>query len=207
MTARNDDGLDTEVATPDLSVYSSLADRPVVIDDDVPPPTQSRLTVLVVLAAVLVLAAIVAAIVVVARGGDDSPADTVTKADGGAKADQQSGTGTGVPAALSISVDAPAAVVAGQTARFVVHYRDGEGIFSGGSEDWGDIGTSSISEAKCESSTPAADALDATYVVRHKWSEVGTYPVAIGVTTYTCQAGQAVPETKTTTLQVSVGPR
>lgn len=204
MTARNDNGPDTEVSAPDLSVYSTLADRPVIVDDDGPPATQRRLTVLVVVAAVVVLAAIAAAIIVVARAGDET---VVTKPGAGAQADQQSGTGTGVPEALSISVDAPAAVVAGQTARFVVHYRDGEGIFSGGSEDWGDIGASSISQGTCESSTPGPGALDAAYVVRHRWSEVGTYPVTIGVTTYTCQSGQPVPETKTATLQVSVDPR
>jgi hypothetical protein len=109
--------------------------------------------------------------------------------------------------ALTISVDAPATVAAGVPAHFVVHYADGEGVFSGTIEDWGDVGVGSGSQAPCTGSTPAPGALQDSYVATHTWADPGSYPVAISVTTYTCRAGQAVEETKRADLTVVVTPR
>jgi hypothetical protein len=109
--------------------------------------------------------------------------------------------------ALTISVDAPATVVAGVPAQFVVHYADGEGVFSGTIEDWGDVGVGSGSQAPCTGSTPAPGPLKDSYVAMHTWTDPGTYPVAISVTTYTCRGGQAVEETKRADLTVVVTPR
>jgi hypothetical protein len=112
----------------------------------------------------------------------------------------------GAPAALTVSVRAPATVVAGHPARFGVSYTDGEGIFSGGIEDWGDVGVGSANQAACGSG-PVATALNDRYVATHTWPEEGTYPVSIAVTSYTCTNGRATQETRKAQLTVVVDAR
>jgi hypothetical protein len=193
---------DIEVSNPEVPAGIEPAvfapdDRPVIALAS-PPPSRQRRPALVVAAVLLPIAAIVVGVAVFLGGGDD----VVAKPAGpGPKAPAV----PAVPFALSITVDAPATVVAGEDARFVVQYADGLGIFSGGSEDWGDVGASSTRRAVCGTPAAAATALDDSYVVQHAWDAAGTYPVIISVTTYTCQGGEAVEETATTTLQVTVG--
>jgi hypothetical protein len=110
-------------------------------------------------------------------------------------------------APLAVSVRAPARVVAGQPARFVVSYTDGHGIFAGGVEDWGDTGVGSVSLAACDASPPAAAPLHASYVATHSWRKAATYPVSFAVTTYTCSNGRATEETRNARVTVVVNPR
>ncbi|MDQ1621475.1 MAG: hypothetical protein QOE19_4044 [Actinomycetota bacterium] len=201
-------GRDIDVSARGSDMVETLDDRPVVLPDDrpvvvrddlpvvVPDPRRPRLRrpVLVIGAAAILVAA-TAAGVAAFLGGQD----TVV-----AEATDQGPPAAVVPAALAVTVDAPAQVVAGEQARFVVHYTDGEGIFSGRTEDWGDAGVGSGSVQACGAAAPAAGLLDDTYVVRHGWEKAGTYPVRFEVTTYTCTAGQPVMETRSTKLQVSV---
>lgn len=112
-----------------------------------------------------------------------------------------------VPAGLRVSVRAPATVVAGRPARFVVSYSDGAGIFSGATEDWGDTGVGSVSLAACTASAPAAVALQASYVAAHTWAKADSYPVSFTVTTYTCHDGRAKEETRTARVTVVVAAR
>jgi hypothetical protein len=111
------------------------------------------------------------------------------------------------PAGLGVVVEAPDTVVAGETARFVVRWTDGSGLFSGGSEDWGDgVATSSRKQGGCEPGAPAPEPAAGSYAARHTWSEPGTYTVVIGVATYACQDGTAVEEDASETLTVEVLP-
>jgi hypothetical protein len=112
-----------------------------------------------------------------------------------------------VPPVLAVHVRAPAKVVAGRPARFVVSYTDGEGIFSGGVEDWGDTGVGSVSLAACDASPPVAAALHASYVATHTWSKAASYPVSFAVTTYTCHNGHPSEETRSARLTVVVAAR
>jgi hypothetical protein len=112
-----------------------------------------------------------------------------------------------VPSALAMSVQAPEKVTAGRPAQFVVSYTDGRGIFSGSIEDWGDVGVGSARRAACSSTTPAAGALQASFVATHRWAKAGSYPVSISVTTYTCSNGQAAEETQQAQLTVVVAAR
>ena len=132
------------------------------------------------------------------RGGDATVATTAPPA---AKP-----AAPAVPAPLIVQVDVPAQVVAGRPATLVVHYADGAGIFSGSTEDWGDqVGTSSVSEGACPATAAApAPALSSGYAPRHTWAKPGTYPVTVGVSTYTCVSGAAVQEQASTTVQVVV---
>jgi hypothetical protein len=111
------------------------------------------------------------------------------------------------PSVLAVQVRAPVTVVAGRPARFVVSYSDGQGIFSGGVEDWGDTGVGSVSLAACDASPPAAAALRASYVATHTWAKAASYPVSFAVTTYTCSKGRAVEETRSARLTVVVAAR
>lgn len=113
----------------------------------------------------------------------------------------------GVPAGLVVHVRGPASVVAGSPARFVVSYTDGEGIFSGGDEDWGDTGVGSVSLAACPASPPAAASLHASYAATHTWTKAASYPVSFAVTTYTCRGGRAMEETRHVGLTVVVSAR
>ncbi|MGZ4589197.1 MAG: hypothetical protein ACXV2I_00195 [Actinomycetes bacterium] len=203
MTMRDNGAHDIEVSGPDIQVSPSdvrlvtSEDRPVIIQDAAPARRRSRRTVLLVAGVVVLVAAIVVGVGLYAGGRDQVVAEP-----GG-----QGPQAPAVPAPLSVTVDAPATVVAGQDARFVVHYADGEGIFSGAREDWGDIGAASGRGSPCDGTAPAPKALASSYVATHAWPAAGTYPVSIAVTTYTCQAGEAVEETATTTMQVRVSAR
>jgi hypothetical protein len=88
-----------------------------------------------------------------------------------------------------------------------VSYSDGEGVFSGRVEDWGDVGLGSMRQAACRANAPVAAALRDSYVARHTWRRPGRYPVSFAVTTYTCAGGRATEETRTTQLTVVVGAR
>lgn len=110
------------------------------------------------------------------------------------------------PAALGMTVDVPQRVTAGEAATLTVGWTDGEGTFSGTTEEWGDgVGTSSLGLARCDEATTAADSSGGTYELTHTWSEPGTYTVVIGVATYTCDAGTPSEEQVSRTLTVEVG--
>ena len=146
-------------------------------------------------------------VLVVAGGGwlalrGDEGADVVAT-DPGASAAAPTG-----PAPLTLEVDLPAVVPAGQAAELTVRYADGDGIFSGSTEDWGDgVGTSSLAQGRCAASgTPAAPA-SGSYLAAHTWSEPGSYTVTVGVSSYTCVDGAPVEEQATTTVRVEVAAR
>jgi hypothetical protein len=111
-----------------------------------------------------------------------------------------------VPAVLSLDVAAPATVVAGQAATFEVTWQDGAGTFMGSTEEWGDdVGTSSLKQGRCDAATTTTDApANGTFSTVHTWLEPGTYTVKLGVSSYTCQGGQAVVEEAAKTLTVEV---
>lgn len=110
------------------------------------------------------------------------------------------------PADLSATVTAPGDVVAGEPARFEIAYADGEGVFAGGSEEWGDgQAVSSVTQGRCDDATaPAAEALDGSYAATHVFEEPGTYTVAVEVSTYTCVDGAPRTETAAATTTVVV---
>ena len=128
-------------------------ERPVIIFDD--PPTRSKPVVWLVGLGVALLALVVVGAWLAVRGADNVVVQPVADAPVRAPA--------AVPSALAISVRAPATVTAGQPAHFVVSYSDGQGIFSGSIEDWGDVGVGSMHRAACGSTTPAAGALRASF--------------------------------------------
>jgi hypothetical protein len=177
-------------------------DRPVLLhredaDGDPLRAPSPRLAVLLGAGVALVLAATVALAFWTSGGDDDVTAGSTTP---GAE-------GSDVPAALGMSVDPAARVVAGEEATLTVRWTDGAGIFSGTSEEWGDgIGTSSLSQDRCEPGAPAAEAAGGTYTVTHTWSEPGTYTVVLGVATYVCDNGSAVQEQVTEPVTVEVLP-
>jgi hypothetical protein len=105
-----------------------------------------------------------------------------------------------------MTVELPETVVAGQTAEIVVRWTDGEGVFSGTSEDWGDgVGTSSLAQDQCTGAATTTKSAD-SYTVKHAWSEPGTYQVVLGVTTYVCTDGSPVQEDVSKTVSVQVQP-
>jgi hypothetical protein len=172
-------------------------DRPVVLGTTPDPPAGSRRRLVVALVVVLVVLVAAVAGWLLLRS-DGGTASTHTPAD-------QAG-GPVVPAPLRIQVDAPAQVVAGAPATFVVHYTDGAGTFAGSTEDWGDaIGASSVSLGQCTAAVPASSAAG-SFNVDHTWTKPGTYQVALAAASYTCVNGAAVPEQVTKTLQVVVAP-
>lgn len=170
-------------------------DLPVVLGTTPDPPSGSRRRLVVALVAVLV-------VVVAAVAGW-----LLLRDDGGTASTRTPGANAGGPSALAplrIQVDAPAQVVAGAPATFVVHYTDGAGTFAGSTEDWGDaIGASSVSLGQCTAATPAS-AADGTFNAAHTWNTPGTYQVTLSAASYTCVDGGAVPEQVTKTLQVVV---
>ena len=171
-------------------------DLPVVLGTTPDPPSGSRRRLVVALVAVLVVVVAAVAGWLLLRD-DGGTASTRTPAANNAG-------GPVVPARLRIQVDAPAQVVAGAPATFVVHYTDGAGTFAGSTEDWGDaIGASSVSLGQCTAATPAS-AVDGTFTADHTWSTPGTYQVTLSAASYTCVDGSAVPEQVTKTLQVVV---
>jgi hypothetical protein len=163
------------------------------------PPQPARRPAALVLAVVLTLAVVVTLVLTLLAGGDEDVATEPEPAPAGAQP-------TG-PAALGLVVEAPETVVAGEAARFVVRWTDGSGLFSGGSEDWGDgVATSSRAQAGCEPGAPAPEPAAGSYAARHTWTEPGSYTVVIGVATYVCQDGSAVEEDAAQTLTVEVRP-
>lgn len=111
------------------------------------------------------------------------------------------------PAGLAVTVAAPQTVVAGHPARFVVSYTDGEGIFSGSIEDWGETGVGSTKQRACAPNAPASGPVKDSYLVTHTWRRAGSYPVSFAVTTYTCRNGLARQETQNAALTVAVAAR
>jgi hypothetical protein len=89
----------------------------------------------------------------------------------------------------------------------MVSYTDGEGIFSGSVEDWGETGLGSMKQRACGASAPAGGPVKDSYVATHKWRRAGSYPVSIAVTTYTCSNGRATEETQSAALTVVVAAR
>jgi hypothetical protein len=172
-------------------------DRPVVLGPTPESPGRSRRRlVLALVAVVVVLVAALAGWLLLRDDGGTASTRTPAASAGGPAA----------PAPLRIQVDAPAQVVAGSPATFVVHYTDGAGTFAGSTEDWGDaIGASSVSLGQCTAATPASPAAAAgTFNADHTWSTPGTYQVTLSAASYTCVDGSAVPEQVTRTLQVVV---
>lgn len=165
-----------------------------------PQPGPPRRTLAVALVAGLVLVIVVTLVLIWVTGGDD---DVVARAPSppAAQGPQQ-------PAALTMSVQAPETVVAGEPAEFVVTWSDGSGVLAGSTEEWGDdVGASSVREGRCEASAPAEPAAAGEFAVSHTWAEPGTYPVVLGVTTTTCSGGEAaVREDASTTVTVTVLP-
>jgi hypothetical protein len=114
------------------------------------------------------------------------------------------GAGPVVPDPLGLDVTVPTDAVAGQPATLVVRYADGAGTFSGSTEEWGDdVGTSSLTEAQC-AVTAIDGPVSGTYRATHTWSEPGSYPVKVAVSSYTCDTGTPVEEQATTTVTVVV---
>ncbi len=109
-----------------------------------------------------------------------------------------------VPEPLGLDVTAPTDAIAGQPATLVVRYADGAGTFSGSTEDWGDeVATSSLTEGRC--AVGAADGpASGTYRATHTWSEPGSYPVKVAVSSYTCDTGTPVEQHASTTVTVVV---
>ena len=188
--------------TPDRPVL----DRPVILRTEPASPAapvRSRLrrAVQLGLALGVVLAVAGGGWLALGGAGDDDVA-TNSAADSAPAA-----AGPAAIAPLTLQVDAPAAVQAGQPADLVVHYQDGKGTFSGSTEDWGDgVGTSSLAQGRCTAAGPPAEPTDGSYTATHTWAEAGSYTVSVGVSSYTCVDGAAVEEQASTTVTVVVGP-
>ena len=188
------EGQDLEVRrTPDVVVTTT---PPADVPGDGPRPAQPRRRLVVALAALLALVLAAVLVSVLVLGGGDEPV----------RATQPPAAGPVAPAALGMTVEVPDTVVAGQPAEVVIRWTDGEGVFSGTSEDWGDgVGTSSLAQDQCTGVATDRAAAD-TYRVAHTWSEPGSYQVALGVTTYVCTGGSAVQEDVSKTVTVQVQP-
>ena len=196
------------------------ADRPVIVrSDDVAVAEPGRPVVtgptapgrgrrpvrLAVLGAVALLAVVAA--VVWGTGRDQGGVSTTPAAPAAKPAG---------PAPLTVQVDVPKPVVAGQRATVVVRYTDGDGIVSGATEEWGDgVGAGSLKQGRClpagtgQQGQPARPAQPATGSFRasHVWAQPGSYPVKVSVTTFTCVDGAAVQEEAARTLTVEVAAR
>ena len=182
-----------------------VAHRPVVHTRQAPlpapAPSRFRLRRAVELGVALGLVVAVAAGGWLALRGDDG--DDVVATDRGAPAAEPAG-----PAPLSLEVDVPAVVRAGTAAQLTVRYEDGDGIFSGSSEDWGDgVGTSSVAQGRCPAAGTPAEPASGSYHAAHTWSEPGSYTVTVGVSSYTCVDGAPVEEQATRTVRVEVAAR
>lgn len=162
------------------------------------PPPRPRRVLAVVVVSVLVVALTVTLGLVWATAGDEG-VSTRAPAQNGEPAPSRSD-------ALAVEVSAPATVVAGEPATFTITWRDGDGIFSGTSEEWGDgVGVSSEQQSRCEVSGPRADHPGQGSIdVPHVFAKPGRYTVVLGVVTYTCQGAAATTESATETLTVTV---
>jgi len=177
-------------------------DRPVILSSEPAPAAQParsvRRRVVQVGVAVGVVLAIAGAGWLALGGAEDDPVVTDRA---------PAAAGPAVVEPLTLQVDGPAAVQAGQPAELVVHYQDGKGAFSGSTEDWGDgVGTSSLAQGRCTAAGPPADPTSGSYRATHTWAEPGSYTVSVGVSSYTCVDGAAVEEQASTTVTVVVGP-
>jgi hypothetical protein len=180
-------------------------DRPVIIfDDEADRP--SRLGWRLALAVVLLVVAAAGAVSWWANRGGDVVA-TRPAAQAAASAPVSGRVVVGAPTPLAVTVAAPATVVAGQAARFVVSYADGSGIFSGSIEDWGEVGVGSVKQRACSADALPAASVQGSYVATHKWRVAGSYPVSFAVTTYSCSKGLATQETQNARLTVVVAAR
>lgn len=167
---------------------------------DGPTPAPPRRRLVIGLVALLALVLAVTVVLVLVLGGDDEPEVTTRTP---AAADPAG------PAPLGLTVEVPDEVVAGQPARLVVRWTDGEGVFSGSTEEWGDgVGTSSLAQDSCSATATAAQAKPSAgrYTTRHTWAEPGTYQVTVGVSSYLCEGGTATEEDASTTVAVTVVP-
>ena len=165
---------------------------------DGPPPARPRRRLLVGLVALLALVLAVTVVLVLVLGGDDEPEVTTRTP---AAADP------GGPAPLGLTVEVPQQVVAGLPASLMVRWTDGEGVFNGSTEEWGDgVGTSSLAQESCSASATAAQSSPSAgrYAASHTWTEPGTYQVTIGVASYLCRDGTATQEDARTTVSVEV---
>jgi len=189
-------GQDLEVRhDPDVVVTTTTPQTSTVPDG--PPPAQPRRRLVVGLVAMLALALAAVLVLVLVLGGDDDPVQAKAPSD----------AGPAVPAELGMTVELPDSVVAGENAQIVVRWTDGEGVFSGTSEDWGDgVGTSSLAQDQCTGVATDRKSAD-SYTLEHAWSEPGTYQVVLGVTTYACTDGSAVQEDVSKTVSVQVLPK
>jgi hypothetical protein len=193
------EGRDLEVRRgPEVVVGTgtSAGEHPV----DGPPPVRPRRRLVVGLVALLALVLAVTVVLVLVLGGDDEPEVTTRTP---AAADP------GGPAPLGLTVEVPDEVVADQPAELVVRWTDGEGVFSGSTEEWGDgVGTSSLAQDSCAASATAAQDRPSAgrYTASHTWAEPGTYRVTIGVASYLCESGTATQEDAQTTVSVEVLP-
>jgi hypothetical protein len=170
----------------------SLADA--VGPGDPPQPPRRGLAVLLVAGLVLVVGLTLALAIWI--GGDSD-----------VEATPAAGAAAPAPTELGMSVDPLDTVVAGEPATLTVRWADNDGVFGGTSEEWGDgVGTSSLSESRCEDVAVPAGPAAGTYDLTHTWSEPGTYAVVLGVTTYTCVDGSATEEQVTTPVTVEVLP-
>ena len=169
--------------------WDAAADRA-----DAPPPRRG-------LAIGLILALTVAVLTTLGllwvSGGQEA---TVTTAGPG-------GSGAPAPArtpGLTMDVNAPTEVLAGQPAAFTLSWSDDQGTFSGTVEEWGDgVGAGSMTQEKCGPGVGSGPA-QGDLVVRHTWAQPGTYTVRLGVVTSTCSRGSAATEEVTDTLTVEV---
>jgi hypothetical protein len=200
------EGRDLEVQRDPEVVLSTSGDRGDPSDPgaehlaDGPAPAPPRRRLVIVLAALLALALAVTVVLVLVLGGDDEPEVTTRTP---AAADPAG------PAPLGLTVEVPDQVVAGQPARLVVRWTDGEGVFSGSTEEWGDgVGTSSLAQDSCSATATAAQGKPSAgrYTARHTWAEPGIYQVTVGVSSYLCEGGSATEEDASTTVAVEVLP-
>ena len=190
------EGRDVEVQHGPGVVVHTSDEGPV----DGAPPARPRRRLVVGLAALLALVVAVIVVLVLVLGGDDEP-EVTTRTPAAADAEG--------PAPLGLTVEVPDQVVAGQPAELVVRWADGEGVFSGSTEEWGDgVGTSSLAQDSCAPSATAAQdrASAGRYTASHTWAEPGTYRVTIGVASYLCENGTATQEDAQTTVSVEVLP-
>jgi hypothetical protein len=190
---QSSEGLRSE---PDIVVSSSLPPRPPAPPTLIDSPRAARLPLAIIAILVLLVSAVGIAIAAVVEGNSDSVAKPQA---------QQPAAVPAPPAALSVVADGPASVTVGEQATITVTYSDGNGIFSGTSEEWGDgVGASSVREGRCSATAAVPGALSDSYQLTHRWTVPGTYSLVLGVHTYTCSGTTAVQEQKTTMLIVKV---